>query len=194
MSIRVHAANASMLITFAREHSRRGASLAKAALDAVRSRLILMPSFAVTAVLAVGGCASQTAQAPPPFKSIVVFDAPSSANGIMTEFRINPNLNRAWVETRLVTHPSEDQISDTYRAFIDGLSYDDATRTLSYESDGDEIICGKLARRGWWLFKYDELRIDNRACRLTATLEERPVDKRYEIVDEPFVVVRFGIR
>jgi hypothetical protein len=103
-------------------------------------------------------------------------------------------LNRAWIETNLITPFSEDIVSDTHRTFIDGLSYDDATRTLSYESDDHKIICGKVVHRGWWLFEYDELSVNNIACRFATRIEERPVDYGYEIDNKSFVIVTLEIR
>ena len=113
---------------------------------------------------------------------------------VQARFRVDAKLNRAWVETNLITRFSEDASADTHSTSVDGLSYDDATRTFSYQFDGHRTICGRLERRGWWLFQYDELSVDQTACRLGIKIEDRPVDNGFAIVNESFVVVTLEVR
>lgn len=77
---------------------------------------------------------------------------------VSSEFKINKELGRAWVETHVNAADGDSDIgNDYYRVKVEGLSFNTQTSNIEYVTDGKIVECATV-RRSRGLFKVDVIR------------------------------------
>lgn len=129
------------------------------------------------AALAIGlGFSVSTAHA----ETTPIFTAPISATEASKSkrFAIDPELGRAWVEIEIYYATSEQ--SESYRVAVPGLSYNKDTAQVSYNAEGQTVVCANVRESGSWIFKHQ--RIESTGdCELTRKYVKVPVDDGFAV-------------
>ena len=63
---------------------------------------------------------------------------------IDTDFEINAELERAWVEITYIVTGHQENIKDFERIKIEGLSYNASTKEIILDADGVQKVCAKV--------------------------------------------------
>lgn len=102
-------------------------------------------------------------------------------------FAVNPDLGRAWVdiEQHDQTNGSGEagSISLWTRAKVNGLSFDQASSTITLVHNGELIECANVVRK-WY-----GIRIYNTGCQLETRRITRTIDDGYDTFKRDFFVV-----
>jgi hypothetical protein len=136
-----------------------------------------MKMFAM-ALLLMLTCAAKASE-------IKVLDMPSiNFYRLNASFKINKELNRAWVEVAIRNrnnHPSSG-IYKIHRQKVPGLSYDEATSSIVLDADGQLFECAKVVTRTSSIF-WDH-KITNTNCSLTSKEVTVIIDNGFELIKE----------
>lgn len=94
-------------------------------------------------------------------------------------FGVNPALNRAWVEVREKSGSQYRPTLNTTPYLVEGLSYNDGEIIYTSKS-GVETVCANVAKRGRWIFKYDDIQMSGNC--------ELEVENTVESYDDGFYI------
>ena len=111
-------------------------------------------------------------------------------NNVVTEFKINKDMNRAWVETAVDNRTSPDDSigEDTYRARVEGLTYDVAAGEITLDVEGARVVCANVRKSGFGPFRYDKV-IMTPDCKFKAVKSNVVVDNGYETYNRQMVTI-----
>jgi hypothetical protein len=114
--------------------------------------------------------------------SIKIYEGKTARN-VITKFKVNPELGRAWVE--LYTNNNVKGMSvgtkkaPTLKIKVPGLSYDAATSTIVLAADGQMINCANVKISGSGIFT--KTKITNDRCSLTSKKTKISIDDGFEV-------------
>lgn len=109
-----------------------------------------------------------------------------------TNFEINKDLGRAWVNLGLEDRSFDEISYDRHRIQVEGLSFDRETNMVLLERDGQIIECGKLQKLRWTPFKIMEVKPTGR-CKFVVKHVKLSVDDGFEIKKLPFIQVFLSV-
>jgi hypothetical protein len=83
----------------------------------------------------------------------------SYLNSVTSEFKINKEMGRAWVETTIDNRSSaDDSIGlDTYRGKADELSFDASSSEIVLDIEGSRVVCATVGTAGRGPFRHDKI-------------------------------------
>ncbi len=83
-----------------------------------------------------------------------------SLHMVMSDFRINKDLGRAWVETIIDTRSNADDSTsvDSYREKVEGLSFDQNTSEIILDVEGQRVVCATVRTVGRSIFRHDKIK------------------------------------
>ncbi len=96
------------------------------------------------------------------------------ATSVSAEFEINAELSRAWVVTSPIIY-DEGAEADKREVVLSQLSYDQASKSVVYRSNGFEVVCAKLKTTGRGIFKNSYL-VKTGKCQFSQKNGSRIVD------------------
>lgn len=103
----------------------------------------------------------------------------------------NRPLGRAWLNIVVDTSMPDSSLGyDEYEQKVEGLRYDEATKRIVIERDGQIKECARFKKGGF--FGLD--RWVSTGCRLSYKLVKRPVDDGFRIRNYDYVVVYLTIK
>lgn len=127
-------------------------------------------------------------------KSIRLFTVRSGyADEIQTEFKVNKDLGRAWVNVMTITDywDEDEDITDNYIK-VEGLSYDKDTQEVVYTEQEATVVCASIRSRGRGIFRH--LRMDNTSeCSFRIATEFKDVDDGFYVRTKKYDVVYLDI-
>lgn len=66
-----------------------------------------------------------------------------------TIFRVNKDLNRAWVEVTLAETVGDSTFYEDHNVKVEGLAYSPELNGVVFNRNGEEIVCGTFYNRRW---------------------------------------------
>lgn len=97
-----------------------------------------------------------------------------------TTFRVNKELNRAWVEVTLAESFFDDLHYDDTNVKVEGLSYDPELNGVIYNNGTEEIVCGTFYNARWVIDRGMSFR-DTGRCRFETKKFVKEVDDGFYI-------------
>jgi hypothetical protein len=104
-----------------------------------------------------------------------------SLNSVSSEFQINKDMGRAWVETTIDTRSSaDDSIGlDTYRGKADALTFDMNSSEIVLDVEGARVVCATVRSVGRGPFRHDKISMTGN-CNFKAAKSVVVEDNGYE--------------
>lgn len=117
---------------------------------------------------------------------IKVFDLPdTNRSQAYTQFNVNHDLNRAWVEfivKETFSNIDRGQRGEFYREQVPGLSFDSSRGVITLDHEGQLIDCATVVRRGRFIFRHNK--VTNTNCHFDTKRVKVEVDNGYEVRKE----------
>lgn len=107
----------------------------------------LARSFSLTLLLSLA--ATLTAHAAHAKTLTIDRDLPPTASVVSTSFAADATSHRAWVVVSYVERTAEEELVQSERVAVPGLSYDPATRTIRLQDGEQELTCA-VGRKVLW--------------------------------------------
>lgn len=150
--------------------------------------MIINPRYTLRSAALVFGLAFAM-----PALSMTVASIPVAQSLVSTQkqFRINPELGRAWVEVSMSF--TDNDVSESYRYNVPGLRYDTSLKQVIFEQAGKSITCATISPAGFGPFKRERV-TPTGACQLGYTKVQKAVDTGFEIKPVHYVEVRMTPR
>lgn len=140
-----------------------------------------------SAVLAVGLAMSMPALS----MTVASIPIPESLVSTQKQFRINPELGRAWVEVSMSF--TDNDVSESYRYQVPGLSFDKNSRRVVFAQAGKSVTCATLSPAGMGPFKRDRV-VPTGACQLSYRKVRDIRDNGFELKPVQYLEVRLTPR
>lgn len=102
---------------------------------------------------------------------------------IYSEFKINKELGRAWVETSVHTDFGDDAVPEVFRIKVEGLSYNAATSKIEILSNGRIVECASVRMVGRSIFKHERI-TETGDCKFSSKTFSVMVDDGFEVTKE----------
>lgn len=116
-----------------------------------------MKSFLLSTMLLISGLLHA--------EDMKIFEIDNNTDKVVSsEFAINKELDRAWVEITVSERfgDPDDMHTKSYRQKVEGLRYDSASGNIVLDKDGQIIECAAVKTRGISFLKHDN--IENSNC------------------------------
>jgi len=145
----------------------------------------LVRSLSLTLLLSLA--ASLTAHAAHAKTLTIDRDLPPAASVVGASFAADAGSHRAWVVVDYVEHNAEEDLVETMRVEVPGLSYDPATRTVRLQDGERELTCA-VGRRVLWATSFRA----TSDCPIRVQALHQDIDSGQAQADRTHIVVELG--
>ncbi len=114
-------------------------------------------------------------------KIMTIDNSANFQSNITSEYKLNKDLGRAWVETTIDNRTSSDDSigQDTYRGKAAELSFDQNTSEVVLDVEGARVVCATVRTAGRSIFRHDVIRSTGN-CSFVHKKVKLVIDNGYE--------------
>lgn len=119
---------------------------------------------------------------------VKIYDAPTWRGDAATaEFGFNEKLGRVWVNIHISDRYDVEDMGETIRTKVPGLSYDESAKAAFLDIDGQLVECAALKQRGVLIFRHNYLKATG--CTFKTKTVTKEVDNGFEIQKRRYLQV-----
>lgn len=126
--------------------------------------------------------------------STLIFETKNYSNlDVLPEFQINRELGRAWVNVVVSEYSGDSSNYTDNRVQIEGMSFNEADKTIVIEKNGESIVCGTLYNRRWVIDFGGSIRASKR-CTFSVKKIKVTEDNGFETYKVPMIQVYLNVQ
>ncbi len=127
-------------------------------------------------------------------ESLLIFETKNYSNyDVAPEFQINRELGRAWVNVVLSEYNGDSSTYTDNRIQIEGMSFNEADKTIVIEKNGETIVCGTLYNRRWVIDFGGSIR-ESKRCTFSVKKVKVTEDNGFETYKVPMIQVYLNVQ